>query len=56
MKPKVNYAELLRRRAEDHRDEVAASAPISLREYRARRDRQRWLERLAAVASGKILS
>lgn len=50
---KTNYQELLRRKAMQYREDIEAQAPISLTAYKAQRDRQRWLEKLAAIASGK---
>lgn len=50
---KTNYQELLRRKAMQYREDIESQAPISLTQYRSKLDRQRWLEKLAAIASGK---
>lgn len=52
-KVKFDYRRWLMVRAAEAQDEREAQAPISLNEYRARKARERWLERLAAIQGGK---
>lgn len=46
---RTDYAALLRQRNEQAREDAADASPISLTEYRARRDMQRWREAWARL-------
>lgn len=48
---KTDYAAFLRRKTEEHKENI--EAPISLLQYKARMDRQRWLERLSKIMKEK---
>ncbi len=52
-KVKFDYRRWLKARAADAQEAREDASPISLTQYRAQRDRDRWLAKMAAIASGK---